>query len=94
MDLAFHEGKLVRVTFLTATDADRPGRSEPTIGGHKMSEATTPEEILAWLGEPTSNDRSPEGLRWIEFQRGSATLEFEFDEGRLGFVQIYAEGYA
>jgi hypothetical protein len=94
MDLTFHDGKLRCIAFTTASDGDRPGRSQPTIGGLKVSEKTTPEDVLASFGEPASDSRAPEGLRWIEYQRGSATLEFEFDEGLLGFVQCYAEGYA
>ena len=95
MDLTFHDGKLMCVAFTTATDTDRPGRSEPTVGGYKIRAATTPDEVLAWFGEPTSDGSSTDGsLRWIEFRRGSATLEFEFDEEQLSFVQIYTEGYA
>ena len=99
MELRFHDAKLVCASFTTAGDSiQRFGKgaapSQPTIGGHKVTGQTTPEEVLAWFGEPVSDGGSPDGLRWIEYQRGSATLEFEFDEGALGFVQVYAEGYA
>ena len=99
MELRFHDRKLVCAGFYTAADAiERFGAGskpcEPTIGGHRVTGQTTPDEVLARFGPPVSDGGSPAGLRWIEYQRGSATLEFEFDEGLLGFVQIYAEGYA
>ena len=33
-------------------------------------------------------------LRWIDYERGGATLALELTGGRLTCVQLYGEGYA
>lgn len=98
--LEFFEGKLACVSFVTATEAgerlrDAAAAGEPSIGGLRVSDKTTPDEVRAWFGEPTSDSGGGERLRWLEYQRPGATLEFEFDgEKGLGYVQIYVDGYA
>ena len=64
-----------------------------TVAGFALSSRTKPLDVRAWIGDPTSD--SEEGkLRWLDFERGDATLALEYQDGKLGCVQLYAKGYA
>jgi hypothetical protein len=85
-DLDFRDGKLMCVGFDVLA-------AEAPVGGLRLSGSTTPETVRGWFGEPKT-DGVDGGFRWIEYQRGGATLEFEFgSDGRLGYVQVYLDGY-
>ena len=86
--LEFQGGHLVCVKF----ELDQ-GDSVP-VGAHQLMRATTPLEVRAWFGEPSSDSTGGAGFRWIDYEHGAATLALEFDANGLGCVQLYAEGYA
>ena len=64
------------------------------VGTFELTADTTPVDVQVYLGDPSSDTSSNDGLRWIDYERGEATLALEFDEGKLAYVQLYAEGYA
>ena len=64
------------------------------VAGRMFTRATTPQDVRAWLGEPSSDSTGGGGLRWMDYERAGATLALEFDSGGLSCVQLYAEGYA
>jgi len=86
-DLQFRDGRLLCAGF------DMEAASQVTVAGFTLSTATTPLDAMAWLGEPTSDSQEGD-LRWIDYERGEATLALEFDGGKLACVQLYAEGFA
>jgi hypothetical protein len=88
-DLEFHRGVLVCVKF----DIDE-GTSASCAGDIRLSLATKPIDAQVWFGEPASDSTGGAGLRWIDFERGGATLALEFTGERLTCVQLYGEGYA
>jgi hypothetical protein len=63
-------------------------------GDIRLTRATKPLDAQVWFGEPASDSTGGGNLRWMDFERGSATLALEFDGGQLSCVQLYAEGYA
>jgi hypothetical protein len=64
-----------------------------TVAGFALSAKTTPLDVKSWIGEPTSDSEEVK-LRWLDFERGDATLALEYRDGKLGCVQLYAKGYA
>jgi len=97
-ELEFVAGKLACVAFDTCIlDVERANpkaaAAAVSVGGLKLSGTTTPQDVRAWFGEPTSE--SGEGdLLWLDYERAGATLALEFDATGLAYVQLYAEGYA
>jgi hypothetical protein len=87
-DLEFRDDKLVCAGF------DLEDAKRVTVGGFTLSPASTPLDVQAWLGEPTSDSRSRDGLRWLDYERGEVTLALEYDDGKLACVQVYAKGWA
>jgi hypothetical protein len=87
-ELEFHEGRLVCAKF----DIEEPTRVP--IGDWHLSRATKPLDVRVWFGEPSSDSTGGANLRWVDYERGGATLAFEFDATGLDCVQLYAEGYA
>ena len=85
--LEFQDGKLVCAKY----DID-PGVAVE-VGDFRLTSATTPLDAQVWFGDPSS-DGSRGALRWIDYERGGATLALEFTNGKLTCVQLYAEGYA
>ena len=86
-DLEFSKGQLVCATF----NVD-PGKSV-AVAGFTLTPTTTPLDVQAWLGEPSSDGREGK-FRWIDFERGEATLALEYTEGKLTCVQLYGKDYA
>ena len=86
-NLEFRDGRLACVHF------DVEGAGKVVVGGFTLSGASTPLDAKAWFGEPTS-DSQDSGLRWLDYERGEATLALEFDAGKLDCVQLYARGWA
>ena len=87
--LEFRDGRLVAVKF----DIDE-GSSVDVAGDIRLSRAVKPLDAHTWFGEPASDSTGGGNLRWIDFDRGGATLALEFTGERLSCVQLYAEGYA
>ena len=87
-DLEFKGGRLVCVKF------DIGPATRVPIGDWHLARATKPMDVHVWFGEPASDSTGGGDLRWIEYERGGATLALEFDATGLGCVQLYAEGYA
>ena len=85
--LEFDDTGLVCVSF----NVDEPSRV--AVGQFELTRATQPIDAQVWFGDPAS-DTAADGLRWLDFQRGTATFALEFDEEGLDCVQLYAEGYA
>ena len=86
-ELEFANGKLVCATF----NLD-PGKSV-AVAGFTLTPTSTPLDLQAWLGAPSSDGREGK-LRWLDFERGDATLALEYTEGKLSCVQLYGKGYA
>ena len=85
--LEFGETGLACVSF----NVDAPSRV--AVGRYELTRLTQPIDAQVWFGNPMS-DSEADGLRWLDFRCGSATLALEFDEEGLDCVQLYAEGYA
>ena len=88
-DLEFKDGRLIAVKF----DIDE-GSSVDVAGDIRLSRAVKPLDVQTWFGEPASDSTGGGNLRWIDFERGGATLALEFTDERLSCVQLYAEDYA
>ena len=86
-ELQFDERGLLCVTF--NVDAS----SRVAVGQYELTRKTQPMDAQIWFGD-TESDSEADGLRWLDFRRGTATLALEFDEEGLDCVQLYAEGYA
>jgi hypothetical protein len=86
-ELEFTDDRLVCAKF------DLDEGDSVNVGDMRLTPTTKPLDIQVWFGEPTS-DGSEGDLRWIDYERGGATLALEFTDGRLTCVQLYAEGYA
>ena len=86
--LEMQDGKLICAAF------DLDHRERVVVGTFELTADTTPVDVQVYLGDPSSDTSSNDGLRWIDYERGEATLALEFDEGKLAYVQLYAEGYA
>jgi hypothetical protein len=86
-ELEFDETGLVCVSF------DVDALSRIAVDRYELTRATQPIDAQVWFGDPAS-DSEADGLRWLDFPRGTATLALEFDEEGLDCVQLYAEGYA
>jgi hypothetical protein len=86
--LEFQGGRLICVKF----DIDE-GVTADVVGDIRLSRATKPLDVQVWFGEPASDSTSGD-LRWIDFERDTATLALEFDANGLSCVQLYGEGYA
>jgi hypothetical protein len=86
--LEFRDDRLVCVHFNVDVE------DEVVVGRHRLTFATTALDAQVYFGDPSSDSRSPDGLRWLAFERRGSTLELEFDEDALSCVQLYAEGYA
>ena len=86
--LEFHEGRLACAAF-DLGDMDRV-----TVGDFTLTRATTPLDMHVWLGDPASDSTDGGKLRWVDFERPGATLALEFEDGKLKYVQLYADGYA
>ena len=86
-ELQFDDSGLICVSF----EVDGPARV--AIGQYELTRKTQPMDAHIWFGEPAS-DSEGDGLRWLDFERGTATLALEFDEEGLDCVQLYAEGFA
>jgi len=87
-EIEFQGGRLACVKF------DIDGPRSATVGDFRLSRATKPLDAHVWFGDPTSDSTGGAGLRWIDFERGEATLALEFDAKGLSCVQLYAAGYA
>ena len=87
-ELEFLDDRLVCVKF----DVDEGDRVP--IGDYHLSRATKPLDVLVWFGEPSSDSTGGGNLRWIDYERDTATLALEFNSKGLSCVQLYAEGYA
>jgi hypothetical protein len=87
-DLEFDKGQLVCAQF------DLDAGQRVSVAGFGLSPASTPLDIKSWLGDPTSDSDDGKRLRWIDFERGDATLALEFTDGRLSCVQLYGKDYA
>ena len=87
-ELEFSGGGLVCVSF------DLDEKASVPVGDWRLSRATKPVDVQVWLGEPSSDSTGGQGLRWIDYDRGGATLALEFDAKGLTCVQLYREGYA
>ena len=85
--LEFIDGKLACVSF----DLDEVDEVE--VGDVHLKRATSPLDAQVWFGDPES-DSEGDGLRWLDFRRGEATLALEFDERGLGCLQLYTPDYA
>lgn len=85
--LEFDDRGLICVSF----EVDEGSRV--AVGAYELTRATQPIDAQVWFGDPAS-DSAGDGLRWLDFQRGTATFALEFDEEGLDCVQLYAEGYA
>jgi hypothetical protein len=86
--LEFKEGRLVCAAF------DIDGGTRVAVGEFTLSSAATPLDVQVWLGDPSSDSTSGDGLRWIDYERSGNTLALEFEKEKLVYVQLYAEGYA
>jgi len=85
--LEFDERGLICVSF------EVDGAMRVAVGEYELTRNTKPMDAQIWFGDPVS-DSEGDGLRWLDFQRGTATFALEFDEEGLDCVQLYAEGYA
>ena len=86
-ELEFHDGRLVCIKFDVA---DEP----VAVGDVLLGRSMTPDHVRFRLGEATEDSDGPDGLHWLDYDHGGATLALEFDADGLTCVQLYAEGYA
>ena len=87
-ELEFKDGRLVCVKF------DVDDAASVNVGDIRLSRATKPLDVQVWFGDPSSDSGGGADFRWIDFERGTATLALEFDARGLTCVQLYAQGYA
>ena len=86
-DLEFSQGRLACATFKLD-----PGKSV-AVAGFTLTPTSTPLDVQAWLGEPSSDGREGK-LRWLDFERGDSTLALEYTDGKLSCVQLYGKDFA
>ena len=87
-ELQFMRGMLACVKF----DIDEDTSAQ--VGDVRLSRAVKPLDVQVWFGDPASDSTGPGGLRWIDFERGGATLALEFTGQALTCVQLYSGEYA
>lgn len=88
-ELEFMRGHLACVKFELEGAA-----SVPMAGDIRLVCATSPLDAQVWFGDPASDSTDGKRLRWIDFERGGATLALEFEGDELRCVQLYSEAYA
>ena len=86
-ELEFMDNRLVCVKF------NLDEHASVNVGDIRLSCLTTPLDVQAWFGEPSSDSTDGGDLRWIDFLRVGATLALEFNANGLICVQLYADGY-
>ena len=87
-ELEVDDGRLV------CAKVDMDERMAVNVGDFRLTGATKPLDVLVWFGDPASDSNDGKKWRWIDFERGGATLALEFTDNRLSCVQLYGEGYA
>ncbi|QJR13976.1 hypothetical protein [Usitatibacter palustris] len=94
--LDFEDGKFVNLCFNTAPEVAAHGGQRPavgSVGGLPVSEATTPEDAIGWMGEPDEReeDADDDSIAFT-YRRGKITIYFEFEKDvGLSFLDITAD---
>ncbi len=86
-DLEFDGGEFV------CLQVDLYDGGEVSAAGLTLRGATTPADVRAWLGAPTS-ESTREDIVNLSYERNGASLDLEFDDEGLACVQYYRDGWA